>query len=362
MCATRCPRGYERHFHRDRYEHVLRSFSSVCSHVTTTALATPLPVKKTAKLLAANNFNYEQSSRSRYRCACVQQDPVPTEAVLENTNTRRRGRKREETSSSHPHRGYPVQGGMCSALCHWSLRGYIYPPMAILQDPTLRYRIWKILLRVNDLPAETFLEYVARGPCEVREKIRNDTFRCVAICPIAESLLMLQQSFSTLATDRGFKERVREDMLVRLLDAFVWRNHGKSHCSPFSILRSPLHRQTRVVPAARLYLRAGHERFGCPLSLYHAFRTGSFLLLCKIYRRVLSTLCSTYSRGCPSWSEGSCHYGQLWPQFLHFYASNSFSTDALRLWTQNCTTACAQRIFLPNYMLFLVSALALTLR
>jgi len=32
---------------------------------------------------------------------------------------------------------------------------------------------------------------------------------------------------STLATDRGFKERVRENMLVRLLDAFVWRNHGK---------------------------------------------------------------------------------------------------------------------------------------
>ena len=31
---------------------------------------------------------------------------------------------------------------------------------------------------------------------------------------------------STLATDRGFKERVREDMLVRLLDAFVWRSHG----------------------------------------------------------------------------------------------------------------------------------------
>ncbi|KAH8980844.1 TBC-domain-containing protein [Lactarius hatsudake] len=75
-------------------------------------------------------------------------------------------------------------------------------------DPTLRYRIWKILLRVTDLPAKTFLEYVARGPCEVREKIRNDTFR-------------------TLATDRGFKERVREDMLVRLLDAFVWRNYDR---------------------------------------------------------------------------------------------------------------------------------------
>ena len=33
----------------------------------------------------------------------------------------------------------------------------------------------------------------------------------------------------TLATDRGFKERVREDMLVRLLDAFVWRNYGELH-------------------------------------------------------------------------------------------------------------------------------------
>ena len=30
----------------------------------------------------------------------------------------------------------------------------------------------------------------------------------------------------TLATDRLFKEKVREDMLVRLLDAFVWRNTG----------------------------------------------------------------------------------------------------------------------------------------
>ncbi|KAG5352199.1 hypothetical protein C0989_003280 [Termitomyces sp. Mn162] len=69
-------------------------------------------------------------------------------------------------------------------------------------DPTLRPRIWKILLRVSDLSADTFMGYVSRGPCEVREKIRNDTFR-------------------------GFKERVREDMLVRLLDAFVWRNHDR---------------------------------------------------------------------------------------------------------------------------------------
>ncbi|EIN08142.1 TBC-domain-containing protein [Punctularia strigosozonata HHB-11173 SS5] len=81
-------------------------------------------------------------------------------------------------------------------------------PSAI--DPTLRPRIWKILLGLgpDDIPADLFLYYVGRGPCEVREKIRNDTFR-------------------TLATDRGFKERVREDMLVRLLDAFVWRSQDR---------------------------------------------------------------------------------------------------------------------------------------
>ncbi|KAF5388869.1 hypothetical protein D9757_005687 [Collybiopsis confluens] len=45
------------------------------------------------------------------------------------------------------------------------------------EDPTLRPRIWKILLRVADLSADSYLHYVSKGPCEVREKIRNDTFR-----------------------------------------------------------------------------------------------------------------------------------------------------------------------------------------
>lgn len=55
----------------------------------------------------------------------------------------------------------------------------IHHIVTLIQDSTLRPRIWKILLRVNELPASTFLEYVARGPCAVREKIRNDTFRFV---------------------------------------------------------------------------------------------------------------------------------------------------------------------------------------
>ncbi|KZS90187.1 TBC-domain-containing protein [Sistotremastrum niveocremeum HHB9708] len=90
-------------------------------------------------------------------------------------------------------------------------------------DSTLRPRIWKILLQVNDVNTESYLHWVSRGPCEVRDKIRNDTFR-------------------TLATDLAFKSRVREDMLVRLLDAFVWRHSSSPH-SPSSPLspfpRSP---------------------------------------------------------------------------------------------------------------------------
>ncbi|KZP00893.1 rab domain-containing cell division control protein [Calocera viscosa TUFC12733] len=69
--------------------------------------------------------------------------------------------------------------------------------------PHRRPAVWKLFLGIKHLDGERYLSYVSRGPCAVREKIRNDTFR-------------------TLATDKGFKSRVREDMLVRLLDAFVW--------------------------------------------------------------------------------------------------------------------------------------------
>jgi len=79
-------------------------------------------------------------------------------------------------------------------------------------DASLRPRIWKILLQVNELRPDAYLSYVEKGPYEVREKIRNDTFR-------------------TLATDLAFKNRVREDMLVRLLDAFVWRHSSDPHDS-----------------------------------------------------------------------------------------------------------------------------------
>lgn len=102
---------------------------------------------------------------------------------------------------------------------------------------------------MNSLSADKYLRYVGRGPCEYKEKIRNDTFR-------------------TLATDRGFKERVQEDMLVRLLDAFVWRNnerqalaeaHGNVAPLPFTYVQG-----MNVIAAPFLYTMPSElEAFFC---------------------------------------------------------------------------------------------------
>lgn len=66
--------------------------------------------------------------------------------------------------------------------------------------------LWKILLRLpsNTLSPREYADIISKEPSQAIEKIRNDTFR-------------------TLATDVGFKQRVGEDRLVRLLDAVVWR-------------------------------------------------------------------------------------------------------------------------------------------
>jgi cell cycle arrest protein BUB2 len=65
----------------------------------------------------------------------------------------------------------------------YHLRWFVFDAMHLSrlfhheQDPRLRPRIWKILLAVNEVSADTYLRYLARGPCDVREKIQNDTFR-----------------------------------------------------------------------------------------------------------------------------------------------------------------------------------------
>lgn len=84
------------------------------------------------------------------------------------------------------------------------------PPDTFLTPTGTTYRsvVWKLLLDLRELDISSYLSLVAKGKSPSHEKIRNDTFR-------------------TLATDQGFKERVKEEKLIRLLDAFVWK-HSRS--------------------------------------------------------------------------------------------------------------------------------------
>ncbi|GAA5848636.1 hypothetical protein JCM8547_004581 [Rhodosporidiobolus lusitaniae] len=80
----------------------------------------------------------------------------------------------------------------------------------------LRPLIWRLLLHLHVLPAhhegdvhpllesQTYHDLISRDPSPMFSKIRNDTFR-------------------TLATDKEFMDKVGEERLVRLLEAFVWR-------------------------------------------------------------------------------------------------------------------------------------------
>ncbi|KAI9485048.1 TBC-domain-containing protein [Zychaea mexicana] len=68
----------------------------------------------------------------------------------------------------------------------------------------LRGWVWKILLRLrNSVSASCYIKLVLRGASAMDTKIRNDTFR-------------------TMTTDANFIEHVSEDMLIRVLNAFVW--------------------------------------------------------------------------------------------------------------------------------------------
>jgi cell cycle arrest protein BUB2 len=88
----------------------------------------------------------------------------------------------------------------------------------------IRARVWKLLLRVDRVSPNDYLRWVDMGPSEVSAK--SESFSClqfivVADCPI---LSVKNDTFRTLATDLNFKGKVREDMLIRLLEAFAWKN------------------------------------------------------------------------------------------------------------------------------------------
>ncbi|KAL1928549.1 hypothetical protein VTP01DRAFT_2905 [Rhizomucor pusillus] len=62
---------------------------------------------------------------------------------------------------------------------------------------------WKVMLRLLDVSASCYINLIHRGPSPMDSKIRDDTFR-------------------TMATDAYFREHVSDDMLIRVLNAFVW--------------------------------------------------------------------------------------------------------------------------------------------
>ncbi|KAJ3040859.1 hypothetical protein HDV00_010319 [Rhizophlyctis rosea] len=69
---------------------------------------------------------------------------------------------------------------------------------------SLRGKVWKILLGVYRLSALDYITFIEKGPSEVWDKIKNDTFR-------------------TFAKDVEFHERVGESVIARLLNSFVWK-------------------------------------------------------------------------------------------------------------------------------------------
>lgn len=72
----------------------------------------------------------------------------------------------------------------------------------------LRGQVWKALLGIYRISAIDYVRLIERGVCPVvAEKIDNDVFR-------------------TLATDKSFQKNVSNDMITRVLNAFVWKAQG----------------------------------------------------------------------------------------------------------------------------------------
>ncbi|KAI8979899.1 rab-GTPase-TBC domain-containing protein [Pilobolus umbonatus] len=73
----------------------------------------------------------------------------------------------------------------------------------------MRGKLWKLFLRTTHVSAGDYIHLVELKSSSLDEKIRNDSFR-------------------TMTTDTTFLEQVSEDMLIRLLNAFVWTTTGES--------------------------------------------------------------------------------------------------------------------------------------
>eukprot|EP00767_Chilomastix_cuspidata_P003080 gnl/Chilomastix_cuspidata/3200.p1 GENE.gnl/Chilomastix_cuspidata/3200~~gnl/Chilomastix_cuspidata/3200.p1 ORF type:complete len:345 (-),score=160.20 gnl/Chilomastix_cuspidata/3200:962-1996(-) len=93
------------------------------------------------------------------------------------------------------------------SLQHETLRHKSLKPQAVQTSVSatccsLRGKVWKALLRIPEIDASEYFGLVAKGPSTLDGKIRQDTFR-------------------TFDSNQLFAQRVPEEQLIRLLNAFV---------------------------------------------------------------------------------------------------------------------------------------------
>ncbi|KAJ9101492.1 hypothetical protein QFC19_005143 [Naganishia cerealis] len=112
----------------------------------------------------------------------------------------------------------------------------------------IRARVWKLLLRIDQVSAEDYLRWVDMGPSEVSAKSKLMTPSSLPCADIVYDMKVRNDTFRTLATDLSFKDKVREDMLIRLLEAFAWKS--KQHRAP---------EQYSGLPSTEFYTRKGEK-------------------------------------------------------------------------------------------------------
>lgn len=86
------------------------------------------------------------------------------------------------------------------------------------EEINMRRIVWKLLLSVHHISAQEYISVVTLGRSRVYDKVRNDTFR-------------------TLATDKEFNERVGEERLIRMLNAFAWKSLNASGQTRFTYVQ-----------------------------------------------------------------------------------------------------------------------------
>ena len=135
------------------------------------------------------------------------------------------------------------------------------------QATSLRGRLWQIFLGLGPISSASYIALISRGKCGTYDKIRGDSFR-------------------TFPQDRQFTAAVREEQIVRCLNAFVHQHSAASgscryaftYCQGMNTIAAPMlfcmgelsayhafaHFVTRCTPLYWLSSHIGAEA-GCAL-------------------------------------------------------------------------------------------------